>query len=411
MLGIDKQARRRRRRKQRVHGWFADASERWDQVRSSAGSATRDWLDGAHAGGRQVADRAAHAMRSARGGASEAAQAARSGWSTAADSARSGARVAADRARSGARVTRQRSADATQRVVSAFQGSRSERTPGELLVVAGGAVAALVLVLALARRLWPGRAHSFERGSGPGTLPWSTKAKQSGQKPHKPWGKRPNVVGAERVGSYAAGGLLVAAALQRRDGFGIAAGALGGVLLVRGATGRCAVKRALARNERPHRLHDSISVAGTPQQAWALWRDLEQLPHFLPYLRAVRVINDQRSWWSLRLADRRSLEVAVDLVRDEPGQRLEWRTRPNAILEHRGVVTFRSSGSGTVIDVDLIHAPGPDVRSAWPRLRAGLTSQRLSDGLERCRAILEQERSAAETETVVDSAANGEASR
>lgn len=52
-------------------------------------------------------------------------------------------------------------------------------------------------------------------------------------------GEPVNVAGAERIGSALLGSALLAASLRRRGGLGVLLGLAGGLLLRRGATGKC----------------------------------------------------------------------------------------------------------------------------------------------------------------------------
>src|SRR3569623_687454 len=107
-----------------------------------------------------------------------------------------------------------------------------------------------------------------------------------------------NVSSNERIVSFAAGAILALLGVGRRDWKGLLIGGSGSGLLLRGATGRCPVSSALgvdtANNEAKSARKSGIHVVETflinkkPDELYAFWRELENLPAIMTLLMSVK---------------------------------------------------------------------------------------------------------------------------
>ena len=106
--------------------------------------------------------------------------------------------------------------------------------------------------------------------------------------------------------------------------------------------------------------HGVVTVRGTPEQVYARWRDLSKLPHVLSHLRAVHVLDQQRSRWTAG-AGPHSITWDVEITDDVPGRELAWRSLPPAAVPTEGHVRFSPArgGRGTAVHLDLTYSPGP----------------------------------------------------
>lgn len=87
----------------------------------------------------------------------------------------------------------------------------------------------------------------------------------------------------------------------------------------------------------------SVTVNRTPVQVYAAWRNLHDLPHFIDSLSAVRMLDARRSRWTAKAPAGMTVEWDAELVDDQPGERMAWRTLPGSEVEHEGSVTFRAA--------------------------------------------------------------------
>lgn len=122
----------------------------------------------------------------------------------------------------------------------------------------------------------------------------------------------------------------------------------------------CAQKlteQAIAPDGRIH-VTCSIALAVAPEKLYQFWRDPENLPRFMRHLEAVERIDDRRSHWKVK-AKGTSIEWDAEIVDDEPGRSLSWRSLEGSSVDHRGTIRFEptSNDAGTIVRVDLEYRP------------------------------------------------------
>ncbi len=145
----------------------------------------------------------------------------------------------------------------------------------------------------------------------------------------------------ERMVTTVAGGLLALFGLSRRSLPGIAIAGIGGALVVRGVRGRLGLAPA------PVEIDQAQSVLVPRQDAYAFWRQLENLPRFMEHLRSVEQITETRSRWTAKgpgpLPD---VTWEADIVEDVPGERIVWQSLPGADVDNAGHVRFEDGPDG-----------------------------------------------------------------
>src|SRR5262245_43497596 len=188
-----------------------------------------------------------------------------------------------------------------------------------------------------------------------------------------------NVGDVERWLSIAGGGLAVAAGLSRGTlpGFGIAA--LGGALLYRGLTGYCPLYASLGlRTSEAHspaagvaaghgfKITRAVTVNRPASEVYRVWRDLEGLPRFMSHLVSVKA-EDSRSHWVARAPAGMQVEWDAEIVNDEPGRLLAWRSLEGSQIATAGTVHFRQApgGRGTEVHVTLKYDPPGGKLGSW----------------------------------------------
>ena len=188
------------------------------------------------------------------------------------------------------------------------------------------------------------------------------------QRREEPGGEesRVNVGTTERVGSAIGGGALVAYGLTRRSLGGALLAGLGGVLAWRGVTGSCPVYRAVGmstagESASPGKRLDEggttvervVTVNRTPDEVYAFWRNLANLPKFMSHLASVEVLDGERSHW---IADGPAgSRVAWDAVitDDRPNELIAWSSMPDSELLNSGRVEFTRSSDSTATEVRI----------------------------------------------------------
>jgi uncharacterized membrane protein len=183
-----------------------------------------------------------------------------------------------------------------------------------------------------------------------------------------------NVGGTERLLSAAAGAAILSLALRRRALRGLLM-PLGGGLLARAVTGRCAVNSALGRNsaraggrrspvasvERGEgiKVERSIVVDRPAAELYGYWRDFENLPRFMEHLVSVRVDSPTRSHWQAKAPAGRTVEWDAEIVNEVPDEIIAWKSVGEPDVSNAGAVNFSDApgGRGTVVRVTLDYEP------------------------------------------------------
>jgi uncharacterized membrane protein len=183
-----------------------------------------------------------------------------------------------------------------------------------------------------------------------------------------------NVNENERLVSGAAGAILALVGVSRRSIPGLVLAGLGGGLMYRAATGHCHMYEALGVNTNAHyadgappeayfnraiHITHSFSINRSPEELYAYWRKLENLPSILSYLESVTVINDKRSHWVAKGPLDMTWEWDAEIINDEPNRVIAWRSLGNADVDNAGSVQFIDGpeGRGTEVKVTIDYIP------------------------------------------------------
>jgi uncharacterized membrane protein len=139
------------------------------------------------------------------------------------------------------------------------------------------------------------------------------------------------------------------------------------------------------------RLSKSIAINRGPDELYAYWRRLENLPRIMSHVQSVEVLDAKRSHWVARLPGGTALEWDAEITHDFPDERLSWRSVPGSDLTHAGTVELRSlpARRGTSVTVELwIEAKEPMRKTVaslfgeWPETTLGNDLRRLKQLLE-----------------------------
>ena len=103
----------------------------------------------------------------------------------------------------------------------------------------------------------------------------------------------------------------------------------------------------------------TITVMRSPDEMYAEWRDLARLPELIPHLESVTPLDRTRSRWVARGPAGVPVEWEAELVADEPGRLIAWRSVGESDVDNAGSVRFSPApGSrGTEVKVILSYAP------------------------------------------------------
>ena len=197
-----------------------------------------------------------------------------------------------------------------------------------------------------------------------------------------------NVPRGERIVSGLLGGAAVAFGLRRRS---VLLTTVGAAFVVRALSGRCPLYRARSLRK-GIQVRKAITIQGTPQQIYDVWRDLENLPRFLSHVKSVTIEEGGISRWRVEQGPA-TFEWRAELLEESPGKRLRWRSLPGGDIVHDGAIElYEAPGDrGTVVEVKFHYFPpgGLLVASALSDFLRKLTATQIGEELSRLQQLVE----------------------
>ncbi|WP_164100667.1 SRPBCC family protein [Candidatus Laterigemmans baculatus] len=213
-----------------------------------------------------------------------------------------------------------------------------------------------------------------------------------------------NISNSERWASTAVGGLLTVFGLLRGKTAGYVAAGAGACLLYRGLTGHCYGYEMLGIDTaeyHPHagvpaqqgvRVEEEIKIRRAPEQVFAFWRDVENLPQFMRHLKSVDAIDSRRSHWVAEGPLGVQVQWDAEIFNERSGEMIAWRSLPGGDVQTAGSVHFESSGpdGATIVRVSMKYNPpagkAGEAVASW--LGSGL-EQQVCEDLEKLKQVLE----------------------
>jgi len=141
-----------------------------------------------------------------------------------------------------------------------------------------------------------------------------------------------------------------------------------------------------------NRVHESFTIMQSPEELYRFWRDFSNLPRFMRNVRSVEETDNARSHWVVGGPDDRTYEWDAEIVRDDPGEAIAWRTVGDADVQHSGSVLFRpaTGGRGTVVEVEIAYdPPGGGAGAALARLFGTRPLEDVREDLRRFKQLVE----------------------
>lgn len=258
------------------------------------------------------------------------------------------------------------------------------------------------------------------------------------QSPQSYWGQDGqgmNVGQTERQLSVVAGAGLLLYALINRSSSSFLTAPLGAYLVWRGQTGYCPVYEAMnvntaqsqggwqgngygqqqrnwqgnggvqqipiqqqgqaQQNQQPSNrieIQRAITINKSADELYTFWRKLENLPRFMHHIERIEQTGAKSSHWHAKVIGGLPVEWDAEITEDVPGQRIAWRTKPDAQVQQSGVVEFKQAtgGRGTVVNVDIQYTPpGGIIGETFGRLLNGVTAQQVKDDIGRFKSLME----------------------
>jgi uncharacterized membrane protein len=129
-----------------------------------------------------------------------------------------------------------------------------------------------------------------------------------------------------------------------------------------------------------------------PEEVYAFWRNLENLPRFMQHLESVRMTDERRSTWRARAPAGTTVEWEAETVEDRPNELIAWRSLPGSSVPNSGQVRFvpAAGNRGTEVHVELQYdPPGGKLGAVVAKLFGREPGQQVASDLRRFKQVLE----------------------
>jgi uncharacterized membrane protein len=142
----------------------------------------------------------------------------------------------------------------------------------------------------------------------------------------------------------------------------------------------------------PLKLEASTTVNRSPDDTYAYWRNLENLPSFMLHLQSVTEDGNGRSHWVANAPLKGSVEWDAEMTGNDPGRRISWRSLPGSDIDNSGTVHFAPApdGRGTEVRIVLHYdVPGGRIGRTVAKVLGEEPRQQVRDDLRRFKQVLE----------------------
>lgn len=195
-----------------------------------------------------------------------------------------------------------------------------------------------------------------------------------------------------------AGAALAVYAVTRRSVGGALVSLAGGDFIHRGLGWRY-LRRALGlgakvepRYKSRIRVEQALTVDRPPEEVYAFWRKLENLPRFLDRLQAVTRLDERRSHWVAKGPANTTIEWDTEIIREIPDKLIVWRSPKDSGMNSAGLVHLQRlpEGRGTKVKVALRYeVPSELLEPAFSKLLAVKPSETARAGVGRAKQTVE----------------------
>jgi uncharacterized membrane protein len=176
-----------------------------------------------------------------------------------------------------------------------------------------------------------------------------------------------NVSKPGRIASIVSGAMLTTAAISNIDKHpfrSLLRLITGGYLLYRGISGNCPVSAAAGKrlgdsHTRAINIRKKLIVDKPRAEVYTFWRQIDTLPLFMKHVTAVESLDSYHSHWIVTgPAGIGKLEWDAEVIREDFGTLLSWRSAPGSDIVTAGRVNFSDApGGGTEMEVNISYRP------------------------------------------------------
>ena len=98
----------------------------------------------------------------------------------------------------------------------------------------------------------------------------------------------------------------------------------------------------------------TVTIARPREELFAFWKDFANLSTFMENIVSVRPTSaDGRAVWTILAPAGRTVEVETEVVKEEPGKLIAWRSVPGSQIDTEGRVSFTDAPGNRGIRVSV----------------------------------------------------------
>jgi uncharacterized membrane protein len=144
-------------------------------------------------------------------------------------------------------------------------------------------------------------------------------------------------------------------------------------------------------NEKGVHIAQACTIEASADDLYRFWRNLANLPLFMAHLESVTASSDKNSHWKAKGPFDKEVEWDAEIISDEPGRVIAWRSLQGADVENAGSVRFKETGDrGTEVRVVIDYIPpAGKLGSVLAKLIGEDPSANLKEDLRRLKRLVE----------------------
>lgn len=144
------------------------------------------------------------------------------------------------------------------------------------------------------------------------------------------------------------------------------------------------------------RLASQVIIDRPPEEVYHYWKDFRNLPQVMNFIEQVKPLEGNKSHWVAQVPLGPTIEWDSEVVDDDPGRLLSWRSLEGSELMNWGRVTFSPSGNGrgTELFVAFNFTPPENMTGTIARFLSDVENASLDQNLINLKSHLESEKSA-----------------
>jgi uncharacterized membrane protein len=143
---------------------------------------------------------------------------------------------------------------------------------------------------------------------------------------------------------------------------------------------------------KPIPVEATLVVNRSVEECYRFWRNLENLPRFIPNLESVTATGEQKSHWVAKAPAGTRVEWDSQITEDRPNALIAWRSLPGSDVLSTGNVRFEAGlpGRGTIVKLNMHYdAPAGRAGAGVARLLGDDPATQVLLGLRRFKQLLE----------------------